>query len=45
MAKATIDEIADEIASLAVHLDPATHHVLACIRAFDEAGAGNSKAP
>jgi hypothetical protein len=34
---ATIDEMADEIASLAAHLDAATHRLLTCIRSFDEA--------
>jgi hypothetical protein len=31
--------LADEIASMAAHLDAATHRLLACIRGFDESGA------
>jgi hypothetical protein len=32
------DALADEIASLAAHLDAATHCLLTCVRRFDEAG-------
>ena len=32
----TVDELADEIAVLAVHIDVATHRMLACIREFDK---------
>ena len=34
----TVDELANEIATLAAHLDAATQRLLACIRAFDDAG-------
>src|SRR6185436_13486145 len=30
--------LADEIARVAAHLDAATHHLLTCIRRFDESG-------
>jgi hypothetical protein len=33
----TIEELGEEIASLSAHLDAATHHLLECIRLFDEA--------
>lgn len=33
----TVDELADEIAVLAIHIDTATHRLLTCIRQFDEA--------
>jgi len=33
-----IEELGQEIASLSAHLDAATHHLLECIRHFDEAG-------
>jgi hypothetical protein len=34
----SIDELGQEIASLSAHIDAATHHLLECIRLFDEAG-------
>ena len=34
----SIDQLGDEIGELAARLDSATHRLLACIRAFDEAG-------
>ncbi len=30
------EELGEEIASLAAHIDSATHHLLECIRQFDE---------
>src|SRR4029453_13277788 len=33
-----IDQLEAEIAELAAHLDSATQRLLACVRAFDEAG-------
>ena len=33
----TVEELGEEIASLAVHLDAARHRLLQCIRQFDEA--------
>ena len=33
----TLEELGQEIASLSAHLDAATHHLLECIRRFDEA--------
>jgi hypothetical protein len=30
------DELGDEIAVLAIHIDVATHRLLACIRQFDD---------
>ena len=32
------EELGQEIASLSAHIDAATHRMLECIRAFDEAG-------
>jgi hypothetical protein len=34
----TVDELGDEIAVLAIHIDVATHRLLECIRQFDEEG-------
>jgi hypothetical protein len=34
----SIEELGEEIASLSAHLDAATHHLLECIRLFDDAG-------
>lgn len=33
----SLDKLADEIATLSLHIDTATHRMLACIRQFDEA--------
>jgi len=33
---ASVDELGDEIAVLAIHIDAATHRLLACIRQFDD---------
>src|SRR5687767_7122852 len=35
---ATVEELAEEIASLAAHLDAATGRLLCCIRGFDREG-------
>ncbi len=35
LAKTEIDQLADEIAETAAHLDAASHHLLTCIRRFD----------
>ncbi len=32
----TVDELGDEIATLAIHIDVATHRLLECVRGFDE---------
>jgi hypothetical protein len=32
-----VEELGQEIASLSVHLDAATHRLLECIRRFDDA--------
>ena len=34
----SVEELGQEIAVLAVHIDAATHRLLECIRHFDEAG-------
>ena len=37
LAMANVEELGEEIASLAAHLDAATHRLLECIRQFDDA--------
>ena len=38
MGMFSVEELGQEIAVLAVHIDAATHRLLECIRHFDEAG-------
>ena len=49
MGMFSVEELGQEIAILAVHIDAATHRLLECIRHFDEAGGwykrGRNRAP
>ena len=43
MVMKNTEDLAQEIATLAAHLDAAAHHLLECIRDFDQAGGWNEQ--